>query len=89
MGGPDPISRTEIEKSDGILKFVDHPNKPCGEKRSGDHYRVPKNFAERFKKLESVHFRRLPKCVQIADGATGLGDCKQWEVLSLKESLGK
>jgi hypothetical protein len=38
---------------------------------------------------ESLHFRRLPKCLQVADGATNLGDCKPWGVLSLKTSLGK
>jgi hypothetical protein len=37
--------------------------------------------------IESLHFRRLPKCLQVVDGATNLGDCKQWGVLSLKSCL--
>jgi hypothetical protein len=38
-GCPYPIGRTEIEKNDGIPKSVDHPDKSCGEKLSGDQYR--------------------------------------------------
>jgi hypothetical protein len=32
--------------------------------------------------MESVRFRRLPKCLSVVDGAINLGDCKQWGVLS-------
>jgi hypothetical protein len=39
MGASYPIGRTEIEKSDRIPNTVDHPNKPCGEKLSGDNYK--------------------------------------------------
>jgi hypothetical protein len=39
--------------------------------------------------MKSFHFRRLPKCLQIADGATNLDDCKQSGILPLKQSLGK
>jgi hypothetical protein len=35
IGASYPISRTEIEKRDGISKSVDHPRKLCGEKVSG------------------------------------------------------
>jgi hypothetical protein len=37
--------------------------------------------------MVSLHFRRLPKCLQVVDGATNLGDCKQWRVLSLKKAV--
>jgi hypothetical protein len=36
---------------------------------------------------ESYHFRGLPKCLQVVDGTTNLGNCKQWGVLSLKSRL--
>jgi hypothetical protein len=41
-----------------------------------------RNFQSESRSIESLHFRRLPKCLQVADGATNLGDCKQWGVLS-------
>jgi hypothetical protein len=50
MSATYPLSRTEIEKSDGISKFVDHPSKFCGEKLSEDHYRILKKFSEQFRK---------------------------------------
>jgi hypothetical protein len=61
MGAPYPISRTEIEKSDGISKSVDHPSKSCGEKLSGDHYKVLKKFSERFKKHEVSSLSKTSK----------------------------
>jgi hypothetical protein len=70
MGVSYPISRAQSEKSDGISKSIDHPSKLCGGKLSGDHYRV-------LGSMQSLHFRRLPKCLQVADGAINLGDCTQ------------
>jgi hypothetical protein len=37
--------------------------------------------------MESLHLRRLPKCLQVVDGVINLGDCKQWGVLSLKSRM--
>jgi hypothetical protein len=43
MVAPYPNGPTEIEKSDGIPKSVDHPSKPCEEKLSRDHYKAQKS----------------------------------------------
>jgi hypothetical protein len=48
-----------------------------------------KKFSEYLRMMESLHFRRLSKCLQVVDGAPNLGDCKQLGVLSLKQSLEK